>query len=93
MPRRAWSPASLQKQRQGAQLRRGDEIQRGLLLGQQIVAGALFIAVLTGALVDLLLHQWGQHQPGQMALQVIGVVAVSSATTLVSPTRPCLAAT
>ena len=32
-------------------------------------------------------------QPGQMALQVTPVVAVSSATTLVRPTTPCLAAT
>ncbi len=32
-------------------------------------------------------------QPGQIALQVMPVPAVSSATTFVSPTRPCLAAT
>ncbi len=32
-------------------------------------------------------------QPGQIALQVTPVVAVSSATALVSPTTPCLAAT
>src|SRR5438874_342353 len=32
-------------------------------------------------------------QPGQMALQVTPLVAVSSATTLVMPTMPCLAAT
>ena len=32
-------------------------------------------------------------QPGQIALQVTPVVAVSSATTLVRPTMPCLAAT
>jgi hypothetical protein len=32
-------------------------------------------------------------QPGQIALQVTPVVAVSSAVTLVSPTMPCLAAT
>jgi hypothetical protein len=32
-------------------------------------------------------------KPGQMALQVMGVFATSSATTLVSPTTPCLAAT
>ncbi len=32
-------------------------------------------------------------QPGQIALQVMPVAAVSSATTLVSPISPCLAAT
>ncbi len=32
-------------------------------------------------------------QPGQIALQVMPVEAVSSATTLVRPTSPCLAAT
>jgi hypothetical protein len=32
-------------------------------------------------------------QPGQMALQVMPLLAVSSATTLVMPTRPCLAET
>src|SRR4051812_28553304 len=32
-------------------------------------------------------------QPGQIALQVTPVVAFSSATVLVKPTRPCLAAT
>ena len=32
-------------------------------------------------------------QPGQIALQVMPVFAVSSATTLVKPTMPCLAAT
>src|SRR6185436_9007133 len=32
-------------------------------------------------------------KPGQIALQVIPVVAVSSATTLVNPITPCLAAT
>ena len=43
--------------------------------------------------VHLLLHQRVSTQPGQMALAVMPVVAVSSAVTLVNPTMPCLAAT
>ncbi len=43
-----------------------------------------------GAVVDLFLHQRGEHPTGQMALQVTLLVAVSRPTTLVRPITPCL---
>ena len=43
-----------------------------------------------GAVIDLLSHERRQVPTRQMALQVMPAVAVSSATTLVDPTTPCL---
>lgn len=60
---------------------------------QQIVLRLQRIATVGGTIVDLLLHQRVNTQPGQMALQVTLLVAVSRPTTLVRPTTPCLAAT
>ena len=71
------------------------EFERGLLLGQQLVSlprrpgstsclARSSICFCTSGV---------STQPGQMALQVTPVVAVSSATTFVIPRMPCFAAT
>ena len=78
-----------QKNSHLAQLLRGGELQGRLFFAQQVFLRLLHAdALLRGAVVNLLLHQ-----RGQMALQVTPVVAFSSATALVRPMRPCLAAT
>ena len=66
----------------------------GLLLGEELKLGLRhFDPFFCGTHIDLLLHQRVNTQPGQIALHVTPVVAVSSATTFVKPTMPCLAAT
>jgi hypothetical protein len=67
---------------------------RGLLLGQQLQLGLLDGMPSSRARASICFCTSGvSTQPGQTALQVTPVVAVSSATTLVRPTSPCLAAT
>nr|BFE89633.1 hypothetical protein GCM10020185_01690 [Pseudomonas brassicacearum subsp. brassicacearum] len=75
-------------------MRRGDEFQGRLFLGQQIVLCLLRIDASGNAIIDLFFCTSGvSTQPGQMALQVTLLVAVSRPTTLVRPITPCLAAT
>jgi hypothetical protein len=95
VPRRAAHLAAglaAQEQHQLAQLRRCDELQRRLLLGQQIMLRLLRIAPVARSSICFC-TSGVSTQPGQMALQVTLLVAVSRPTTLVSPTTPCLAAT
>src|SRR5690606_11792800 len=77
-----------EKQRQFAQLFGGNEFQRRLLLGQQVM-GARCTSPSARARSSICCCTSGvSTQPGQSALQVMSVVAVSSATTLVRPTTP-----
>lgn len=71
----------------------GDKLPGGLFFRQQLRAGLLRVDPFGDALIDLLLHQRVSTQPGQMALQVMPLRAVSRATVLVRPTTACLAAT
>ena len=81
--------------RQLAELLRRRELQRGLLLaaaGRCWPASTLMPS--RAARSSICFCTSGvSTQPGQMALTVMPVVAVSSATALVKPTMPCLAAT
>ena len=76
-------------------LRLGELVHRLLRRQQRDLRFAHRLAGCLGAGVDLLCFCTNgvSTQPGQMALQVMPSFAVSIATTLVRPTKPCLAAT
>ncbi len=82
-----------QKQRHFAQLLRGDKLPGGLLFRQQLRAGLLRVDPSAMRLSICCCTSGVSTQPGQMALQVMPLRAVSRATVLVSPTTACLAAT
>jgi hypothetical protein len=83
-----------EEHRQLAQFLGRGELQRGLLLAEQLRVASSLLMPLAAALASTCFCTSGvSTQPGQIALQVTPVVAVSSATTLVMPTMPCLAAT
>ena len=83
-----------QEGRDCADLVGGSKFERGLLLGQELHLAALTESDSCAARSSICFCTSGvRTQPGQMALQVTPLVAVSSATTFVSPRTPCLAAT
>ncbi len=82
-----------QKQRHFAQLLRGDKLPGGLFFRQQLGAGLLRVDPSAMRLSICCCTSGVSTQPGQMALQVMPLRAVSVATVLVSPTTACLAAT
>ena len=83
-----------QEDREGPELLRRDELVRGLLLGQQLELRLRDLDAFARGAASICFWTSGvSTQPGQMALQVTPVVAVSSASTLVRPTMPCFEAT